>query len=196
MIKKSLTAFCLFLLIALFMSPAFVYSQKIEFVEEEVEEEIEEGYDFASMTTYELFWPVTAGKVPGDKFYNIKRWRDNFLANLFFSKSKKAEYFKQLANKRLVEADKLVELRRYSFLSQTLAESRGNLEKGLELLLLVEEGWPSIWLRSEYKKDLEKHQVILERMKEKVEGESGAAIEKALKEIQDLGEKHELKITP
>jgi len=148
-------------------------------------------YDFSKMTTYEMFWPVVAGKVPGDRFYSLKLWRDKILGSLYFSPLKKSEYFKQLANKRLLEAEKLLEIGRTSYFSQTLQQSLEYLEKGLNLLSSAPESQSQFWLKGEYEKDLQKHLFVLERMKEK--GEKGV-IEGTIKKVEDLIEKYEVGI--
>lgn len=146
----------------------------------------EQEYNFSSMTTYELFWPIVAGKVPGDRFYQFKLWRDKLAGFLFFDRLKQSEYFKQLANKRLLEAEKLVELQRYSSLPGTLKRSYDNLEKGLTLLLSAQESQAQFWLKGEYIKDFQKHLIVLERMKEKAKDEEKTSIEESLKKIKDL----------
>jgi len=143
-------------------------------------------YDFSKMTTYEMFWPVVAGKVPGDRFYSLKLWRDKLLGYLYVSPLKKSEYFKQLANKRLLEAEKLLEIGRTSYFSQTLQQSLDYLEKGLKLLSSAHESESHLWLKGEYEKDLQKHLVVLERMKEKSGEAQESVIEDGVKKIEEL----------
>ena len=151
-------------------------------------------YDFSSMTTYEMFWPVVAGKVPGDRFYILKIWRDKFIGFLMFSDLKKSEYLKTLANKRLVEAERLVEIGRFPSFLKTIKESLNNLEEGLKLLSSAPDSQSQLWLKGEYAKDLQKHLVVLERMKGKVKEEQKSLIEKSLESINGLIEEYQLKI--
>lgn len=148
--------------------------------------------DWERKTSYELFWPVVAGKLPGDKLYFLKAWRDKLVEHLFFNKFKKSEYFKKLANKRLIEAEKLLELGRYSFLSGILKESKAYLEKGTELLSSLGQDNSFFWLRGEYAKDLRKHVILLERMARKAKGEEKKTIEESLKNVRGLIGKHGL----
>lgn len=184
MLKKILLLFCLFLLAFFSVFSSCLYAQEENLATESAEAEKE--YDFASMTTYELFWPITAGKIPGDKFYKLKIWRDKLVGYLFFDKLKKSEYLKQLANKRLVETEKLLEVQRYSYLSETLKISGDNLEKGLVLLFSAPETESQFWLRNEYQKDFQKHLIVLERMKEKMEEDKRAVLEEAIRDINNL----------
>lgn len=144
----------------------------------------EKQYDFKSMTTYEMFWPVVPGQIPGDKFYNLKVWRDKAIGFLFFSGLKKAEYFKQIANKRLVESERLLEMKRINYFPQTLKNSLENLEKGLHLLSSAAPSQPQQWLEEEYLKDLQKYLVVLERMKEKAGGDQKQLIEESTQKVK------------
>lgn len=174
--KKTLAFLGLFLLSLFIISPFEIYSI----------EKKEKDYDFETMTTYEMFWPLTAGKIPGDKFYNIKIWRDKSMGILILSHLKKSEYWKNLANKRLVEAEKLVELRRFTYLQSTLESSRKDMEMGLELLSKATQDWDYNWLTEEFRKDSTKHLIVLERMKEKAEKEEKEIFEKAIRDIKNL----------
>lgn len=61
-----------------------------------------------NVTSYELFWPVTAGKVMGDSLYSVKTLKENVRGWLIFGNYKKSEYSLLLSEKRLVEAEKLI----------------------------------------------------------------------------------------
>lgn len=160
--------------------------------EKEGDEEDEEEYDFESMNTYELFWPITAGKLPGDKFYRLKVWRDKLVGYLFFDKVKKSEYLKQLANKRLVEAENLLTLERYPFFSETIQISGNNLERGLNLFSSAAKTERRLWLRAEYVKDLQKHLIVLGRMAGKAQEEQKEIIEAAIERVNQLAENYKI----
>ena len=182
MLKKLIIGFCLAVFV---LSYSSVFAKGVT---------SEEEYTFGSMTTYEMFWPIVAGKVPGDKLYSLKLWRDKLASFFFFDKVKKSEYLKQLANKRLVEAEKLIEIKRYSLVPQTLEESSKNLEGGSTLLFSAEETPQTLWLKDEYRKDLKKHFIVLERMKEKVEESQKLMIADFVKKLDSLIAKYFLVI--
>lgn len=184
MIKKLLVVLNLLLLVFLAVSPFYLYALEENLATESGKEG--EEYDFASMTTYELFWPIVAGKVPGDRFYQLKAWRDKLVGYLFFSKVKKSEYLKRLANKRLVEAVRLLELQRYSFFPETIQIAGDNLEKGAALLFSAEQSSETAWLKEEYRKDLRKHLIVLERMKDQAKEEHRGTIETGIQKIESL----------
>lgn len=191
MIKKGLLIFCLLLAAFVFLPP-YIDAQE----ENSATESAEDQYNFASMTTYELFWPIVPGKVPGDKFYNLKVWRDKIASFFIFNKLKKVEHLKKLANKRLVEAERLVELQRYSFFFPTLEKAKENLGEGLKLLATAKKKSRYNWVKNEYAKDVRKHLVVLERMKEKVEEKEKASVEEFLKSTQGLIDEYQLEIAP
>lgn len=146
----------------------------------------EEEYDFVSMTTYEMFWPLVAGKVPGDRFYGLKVWRDKLMYSLLFGSLKKSEYLKKMANKRLLEVEKLVELNRNSYLESTLKTSFENLNQGLTMLKANELTPQAWWLTQEYQKDFEKHNIVAGRLKEKVSEAEKKFFEDYIKNIKSL----------
>lgn len=57
--------------------------------------------------SYELFWPLTAGKTVDEPLYFLKLWKENIQGMLIFNTAKKADYEVMLATKRILEAEKL-----------------------------------------------------------------------------------------
>lgn len=60
-----------------------------------------------SVNSYELFWPISAGRVMGDQLYSLKLFKEGLREAFIFNDSKKAEYNVSLSTKRVVEAEKL-----------------------------------------------------------------------------------------
>ena len=60
------------------------------------------------VNSFEMFWPIVAGKVQGDSLYNLKMFKENIRGFLIFSNLRKAEYNTVLSQKRLLEFEKLV----------------------------------------------------------------------------------------
>ena len=71
--------------------------------------------------SFELFWPIVAGKVQGDSMYRLKIFKENMRGYLILSSLKKAEYLTFISSKRLVEFEEL-------------ALSRKNFENATETL--------------------------------------------------------------
>ena len=59
------------------------------------------------VNSYELFWPIVAGRVQGDSLYSLKIFKENLRGRFIFSNLKKAEYNTVLSEKRLLEFEKL-----------------------------------------------------------------------------------------
>lgn len=57
--------------------------------------------------TYTAFWPITAGRVRGDRLYFVKNLKETLRGFFTFGDFKKADYKLTLSEKRVVEAEKL-----------------------------------------------------------------------------------------
>ena len=86
------------------------------------------------VNSYEIFWPVVAGKVQGDSLYSLKLLKEQVRGLFIISDSKKAEYFSFLSTKRLVEFEKLVLVKKdYDNAARTLKAYEENLKKGVNV---------------------------------------------------------------
>lgn len=77
-------------------------------------------------SSYELFYPIVAGKVPGDKWYSLKIFREKLVSFFLFNSNKKVEFHSSLSKKRLVEAEKLVTTNKNFALGLTTLEKSAN----------------------------------------------------------------------
>jgi len=62
----------------------------------------------AEINSFELFWPISAGKTVGDSLFFVKNLKENIRGLLIFGMPQKARYSALLATKRVVEAEKLM----------------------------------------------------------------------------------------
>lgn len=60
-----------------------------------------------SVNSFELFWPIVAGKVMGERFYSLKSLKESVRGFFIFDSLKRSEYAILLSEKRTVEAEKL-----------------------------------------------------------------------------------------
>lgn len=60
------------------------------------------------INSFELFWPLVAGKTPDDPLYFLKSFKEKVRYMLIFSPARKADYSLFLATKRLLEYEKLL----------------------------------------------------------------------------------------
>src|SRR3989338_9481511 len=74
-------------------------------------------------TTFEAFWPLTAGKTIDDPLYFLKVWKENFRGMFIFGNPKKAEYAVYLGTKRVLEAEKLLKNGKKELAHQTLVKA-------------------------------------------------------------------------
>lgn len=72
------------------------------------------------INSYELFWPLVAGKVEGDSLYFLKILKENLRGMVIFGPAKKAEYAVLLGTKRVLEAEKLTEKGNQDLATKTL----------------------------------------------------------------------------
>lgn len=90
------------------------------------------------INSYELFWPITAGKVMGDSLYPLKLLKENLREALIFSEVKKVDYNLKLSEKRLVEAEYLLlQKKDYGNGNKTLEEAKKKRDKVLSLVKSV-----------------------------------------------------------
>lgn len=92
-----------------------------------------------SVNSYELFWPVAAGRIMGDKLYSLKLFKESLREVFIFNDLKKAEYNINLSEKRTVEAEKLfLENKDAVNGKNTLSEAQKKREKAFDLVMKSE----------------------------------------------------------
>lgn len=80
------------------------------------------------VNSYELFWPLVAGKTEGDSSYFLKTLKENLRGMLIFGPGKKAEYAVLLGTKRVLEAEKLVDKGSQDLATKTLSRALDQYE--------------------------------------------------------------------
>lgn len=92
------------------------------------------------VNSFSLFWPISAGKVMGEPLYFLKSFKEDLRELLIFSDLKKAEYNVTLSEKRVVEAEKLLVLKKDSVNGEkSLDVAQAKREKAFELIKKTEE---------------------------------------------------------
>lgn len=74
----------------------------------------------ADVNSFELFWPIVAGKTRGDSFYFLKTLKEDLRGLIIFGNPEKANYSVLLATKRTVEAEKLINEGKQDLANKTL----------------------------------------------------------------------------
>lgn len=85
--------------------------------------------DGTNVNSFELFWPLAAGKTRADSFYFLKTWKENIRGLFIFGSVQKAEYQTFLATKRVLETESLISQSKYDLASQTEASANNLLNK-------------------------------------------------------------------
>lgn len=90
------------LLLGFLVAPSIALAQKNLSTNESTE-----SAKVEKVNSFELFWPIVAGKVGGEPLYFLKSLKETLREALIFSDFKKADYTITLSEKRTVEAEKL-----------------------------------------------------------------------------------------
>lgn len=120
---RKLTVFTLFL--ALVFSPLSAFAH----TEDEPHKEATESAAQKEVNSFELFWPLVAGKTMDDGFiYTLKRLKETIRGWFVFGTTQKADYAVFLATKRVLEAEKLIKEEKTDLADKTLGSAVSQLE--------------------------------------------------------------------
>ncbi len=131
------------------------------------------------VNSYDMFWPITAGRTMGDSLYFLKSLKENLREFLVFSSYKKADYNITLSAKRVVEAENLfIEKKDVNNAKKSLEAAQSKRDKALEFIKKAEsEGRYIVDLKTTLKNSLEKQRALLHYLITKVDEESKKFIE-------------------
>lgn len=136
--------------------------------------------------SFELFWPIVAGKVRGDSMYSLKLFKEKLRESLIFSSFKKADYKITISEKRLVELEYL--FKKGDFLNGSKSEEDlKNVWK--QVVDLINEsstkGMDVISLKTKFISSLEKQSLILKALSLELKGDQKTQVEKLLEIIKN-----------
>ena len=77
----------------------------------------------SEISSYILFWPLTAGKTEGDSLYFLKMAKEQITGWFIFGNMKKADYALYLGSKRVLEAEKLLKAGKNDLALKTLEKA-------------------------------------------------------------------------
>jgi hypothetical protein len=83
----------------------------------------------SNISSFELFWPIVAGKTMGDLFYFIKTLKEDLRGVLIFGAAQKADYSVFLATKRVVEIEKLILESKVDLAGKTIVQATWQIDK-------------------------------------------------------------------
>ncbi len=154
MMKNKLLVFLVFLFVVF----GFLFSANFIFAETMVSSSPVPEKQFVN--SYELFWPVVAGKVRGDSMYFLKSLKESLRELITFSTYKKVDYNILLSEKRTVEAEKLIlDNKNDKDIDTTLSEAQKKREKAHALLARINQDTKPLIGR--LRSSLERQQALL-----------------------------------
>lgn len=154
-----------FFFIILFFSSAAVYA---------------EDATSSTKSTYEAFWPLTAGRTIGDPLYFLKIFKEDLREIFIFGSPRKAEYAVFIGTKRVLEADKLLKEGNKDFTDKTLINAAEQFDKAQKNMdSAKKEKKPLDVIESSVKPRLENLVILLQTM------QSGKASE-ILKKVESI----------
>ncbi|MBI2268206.1 MAG: hypothetical protein HYU80_02020 [Candidatus Blackburnbacteria bacterium] len=84
------------------------------------------------VNSFELFWPLVAGKTEGDSFYSLKLIKEQVQGWFIFDGSKKADYQVFLGTKRVLESEKLIKESKAKNAEKTLERASSNFSRAYD----------------------------------------------------------------
>ncbi|MBX4205988.1 hypothetical protein KW795_02215 [Candidatus Microgenomates bacterium] len=135
--KKVFSILLALVVLVSFVSPTFASTKTIKYTKT-----IVATYPKASPTptpmaevnSFEMFWPITAGKTLGESLYSLKTLKEDLRGALIFGRPQKAEYDTFVATKRLVEAEKLIKDNKLDLAEKTVDSANKKLTEANEIL--------------------------------------------------------------
>lgn len=86
-----------------------------------------------TVDVYALFWPIVPGKTAADPMFFLKQLKESFDGFFKSGEIAQSEYQMELSQKRLVEANKLVDDKDYGNAKKSLEMNKSNRHKAVEL---------------------------------------------------------------
>jgi hypothetical protein len=157
-----------------FLSPGLILAQ-----------DNEESTESAEMVdVYALFWPIVPGKTVADSMFWAKQLKESMGEIFSFGDINKSKYQIELSEKRLVEANKLLDDKDYPNAQKSLQMNKSNRDKSLELMKKAQEEKRKVdELKSRLVTSLENQQKVLEYKLTQLSSEEKSKVEKIVKEL-------------
>lgn len=153
-----------------------------------LDEVLAEKGESSEISSFELFWPIVAGKTMGDPLYTLKTLKEKVRGLLIFGKPQKANYFVLLATKRVVEAEKLIDNNEKDLALKTLDRANSLLMSADKAI----SGIPAGLIYSETKDNINKQLGNLETFipwLSSRKGELSAKLQEILETVKTLNSK-------
>lgn len=139
----------------------------------------------AVVNSFELFWPISAGKVAGESMYSLKILKENVRGMFIFNAGKKVDYLITLAQKRTVEVEKLyLDKKDYTNAEETLRVLQDKWTDTTAAITKVDEQDQS-GLEGTFKTSLEKERALLQYLVTQVPTENSQPLNDTLQKLNE-----------
>lgn len=144
----------------------------------------------AAVDSFDLFWPIVAGRTKGDPLYFLKSFKESLRELLIFSNFKKADYNITLSVKRTIEAEKLLLGNDLDNAQSTLTASQSRRDRAYELINKASADGDKVEdLINTLNSSLEKQELLLVSVKNKVQDDTKTIIDENINQLNALQEK-------
>ncbi len=125
MLMKKILIGLIFLLIAVFFTKSVLAQYPVSSLPSSSPTSLELSQQ---VNSYELFWPLTAGRTVDDSLYSLKLFKEKIRGWLIFGIQQKADYAAMLTTKRVLEAEKLINENKTNLVGQTFNMASSQLD--------------------------------------------------------------------
>ncbi len=141
-----------------------------------------------SVNSYELFWPVVAGRVMGEPLYPLKMLKEKVRQMFILGDYRKVDYNIFLSVKRTVEAEKLfIEKKDYKNAKKTLDAAQVKREKARDIIMSLKAEDASVNnLIDNLSTSIDKQRLVLSQLASRVPEEQKGIIEENIKNLDSL----------
>lgn len=143
------------------------------------------------VNSYELFWPIVAGRVQGDSMYSLKIFKEKLRGRFIFSNLKKAEYNTVLSKKRLLEFEKLaITNKDFKNSAKTLEVLKKTQEQVVDQLSQAKKDGLDVSLSSQtIAETFDKEASLLQSILSKIDDSQKEAVSSAIANLTELSSK-------
>lgn len=139
------------------------------------------------VNSFELFWPLSPGKVKGDSLYPLKELKEKFRGMFIFGAPEKVDYELLLATKRAIEAEKLLKDGKTDLAIQTLDVFLAKLDISISKWDEAKmSGNTPVTTKDNVRKQLNNLEVFLKYLSSKNTGEVKSKVDQGLEKVKKL----------
>lgn len=145
-------------------------------------------------SSYELFYPVVAGKTEGEPFYFLKLIRDSLSEWLTSSNREKSMSSLRLATKRFLEAEKLFKQGKNNLAEKALNRFTTKLNNSYEYALKEKEQNSLPRLFQSINQETQKYRIILDQLLDQTTEDERIIISQTLQKVGEISSKAQQEI--